>query len=38
MKQIFKLCDDGRIIVHLKKDTRKECVNLHQAILYARRK
>jgi len=38
MKQRFKLCDDGRIIVHLNNDVKKECVNLHQAILYARRK
>ncbi len=38
MKQIFKLIGDCRIIVHLNNDVKKECVNLHQAILYARRK
>lgn len=38
MKQIFKLNDDGNIIIYLRNNEQKECNNIHTAILYARRK
>ena len=37
-KTIFKMNSDGRIIVHLPNGGEKVCGNLHQAILYSRRK
>ena len=38
MKQVFKLNDDGSITIYLRNNEQKECNNIHNAILYARRK
>ena len=38
MKQVFKLNDNGSITIQLRNNEKKECNNIHLAILYSRRK